>query len=206
VAWAFYEIERSPVVRARLLQELDALGADPSPDAVVSSGYLDALCYEILRLHPVADGIARKVKGSIPLNGYQIPAGTPILVASTILHRDERVFPEPHVLRPERFLGRRVPQSQFISFGGGFRRCLGAAFAIQEMKLVLATIYRRCRMRLASYAPLRPVRRAMLFGPEGSVPMRYDGPRVASEGGAGRVAPEGTEGAPSGCPYTPDRS
>jgi cytochrome P450 family 110 len=171
LAWAFYEIHRQPAIRERLLAELDALGPDPEPGAVAALPYLDAVCQETLRRHTIFPEVGRMLRRPLSLRGYRLPAGVAVIAAASILHEREELYPEPHRFRPERFLERPPGPYEFIPFGGGSHRCLGASFATYEMKIVIATLLRRCELRLVPREPIETVRRGITMGPKGGVPM-----------------------------------
>jgi cytochrome P450 len=171
LAWAFYQIHRQPSVRERVLAEIDALGPDPEPEAIAALPYLDALCHETLRYHTIFPEVGRMLRRPLKLRGYQLPAGVAVIAAASILHAREEIYPEPRRFRPERFLERPPGPYEFIPFGGGSHRCLGASFAMYEMKIVIATLLRRCELRLASSEPIQTVRRGITMGPKGGVPM-----------------------------------
>jgi cytochrome P450 len=105
----------------------------------------------------------------LQLGPYELPAGTGIAVGTALLHQDPTLYPDPHVFRPERFLGRKVSPFEFTPFGGGHRRCIGAAFALYEMKQALAVLVPEYDLRLVDTTPLRPVRRNLSLGPAGGV-------------------------------------
>jgi len=169
LAWAFYWIARDPAVRARLLDELAALGPEPAPEAIASLPYLEAVCHETLRLtHPGTD-IMRQLNRPLKVLDYELPAGVGINTCIPLLHRREDLYPEPDRFRPERFLERTFSPFEFVPFGGGHRRCLGAAFAMYEMKLVLATLLPRFPLRLARDQALAPVRWNVFMAPKGGV-------------------------------------
>jgi cytochrome P450 len=154
--------------------EIDALGPDPDPDALASLPFLSAACHEALRQSaPVVDA-ARITRRPFELAGYTIPAGEAIRPSLSLLHARADLYPEPDRFRPERFLERQFSPFEFIPFGGGARRCLGAAFALHEMKVVLGTLLRGRRLRLADAAPVEEVRRGLLMGPRGGVPMMVE--------------------------------
>ena len=176
LAWAFYWLCRNPELRTRLLDEIAGLGADPSPDAISKLPYLDAVCLETLRLtHPGTD-IMRQLNRPLEVAGYRLPAGLGINVCIPLLHRRPELFPEPERFRPERFLERTFSPFEFVPFGGGHRRCLGAAFAMYEMKIVLATILPRYPLRLASDRELEPVRWNVFMAPRGGVKVVLSSP------------------------------
>src|SRR5207249_42884 len=90
------------------------------------------------------------------IGGYRLPAGTLVMPAIALVQRLPEVYPDPYAFRPERFLEGQPEPYTWIPFGGGVRRCLGAAFATFEMKVVLQTILRRARFRAASREPEQP--------------------------------------------------
>ena len=102
---------------------------------------------------------------------YQLPAGSGVTIAYASVHQRADLYPEPTHFRPERFIERKYGPFEFLPFGGGNRRCLGAAFAMYEIKLVLAELLRRHRFRLSVSAPERTVLRSVTLGPADGVPM-----------------------------------
>jgi cytochrome P450 len=103
--------------------------------------------------------------------GFTVPAGTMVSTSMLLLHDREDLYPEPRRFRPDRFLERKFSPFELIPFGGGSRRCIGAAFAMYEMKIVLATLLRAYRLRLVRDTPVRCVRRGVTMGPKGGIPM-----------------------------------
>ena len=120
---------------------------------------------------------ARVARRPFELDGYTIPAGEALRPCLSLVHARPELYPEPDRYRPERFLERQFSPFEFIPFGGGARRCLGAAFALHEMKVVLGTVLGRYRLRLVDAVPLEEVRRGLLMGPRGGVPMVLEGRR-----------------------------
>ncbi|HZF54690.1 MAG TPA: cytochrome P450 [Polyangiaceae bacterium] len=172
IAWALYWIHREPSVRERLLGELAALGPSPEPEAIVALPYLDAVCQETLRLHPIIPEIVRMLRRPLALKGFSVPAGVGVLAAATLLHDREDLYPEPRRFLPDRFLQRKFTPFEFMPFGGGAHRCLGAGLAVFEMKVVIGALLRACELTLAGTEPIEPVRRGVTMGPRGGVPMR----------------------------------
>ena len=138
LAWAFERLSRNPVVLDRLVASL----ADDD------DSYLDAVVKETLRTRPVIIDVVRKLKAPVELGGYRLPEGVTVLPAIMLVQEDGGRFPDPYRFEPERFLDGRDEGSAYglIPFGGGRRRCVGAAFASLEMKTVLRTVL--CRLRL----------------------------------------------------------
>ncbi|MBK9264175.1 MAG: cytochrome P450 [Polyangiaceae bacterium] len=172
LTWAFYELHRHPAIRHRLLGELESLGNDPDPEAVARLPYLDAVCHEALRLHPVAPLVTRWLTAPFTLMGYELPPGTGVGASIILAHLNPSTYPEPLEFRPERFLERSFSAFEFLPFGGGARRCIGAAFAEYEMKLVLGALLTHYELELVNKTPERSVRRNLTMGPRTDVLMR----------------------------------
>jgi cytochrome P450 len=126
LAWGFERLVRHPRALARLRSEL-AAGDD---------AYLDAVISETLRVRPVIDGVWRRLTRPAEVRGHLLPAGTTVMPSIALVQLSE-AFDDPEEFRPERFLDGSSPPYTFIPFGGGARRCIGAAFAVMEMKTVL---------------------------------------------------------------------
>jgi cytochrome P450 len=172
LAWAFERLAREPQAMRRVTDELDEGTGD---------AYLTASIKEILRLKPVlAEAEPRVVKQPIEIGGVTYPRGVALVASAYLVHRDPDIYPEPHAFRPERFLeqggggpagqesgGRASNQYTWIPFGGGRTRCLGASFALLEMKVVLSAVLRRCVLAPADPAPERTRRRSITLSPAG---------------------------------------
>ena len=104
------------------------------------------------------------------LGGYALPPGTDVMPAINLAHTRPDVYSEPYEFRPERFLEDSPETYGWIPFGGGTRRCIGAAFAELEMQVVLSTILRRATLRPASDRPEKMVRRNVTLSPRGGTP------------------------------------
>jgi cytochrome P450 len=178
VSWAIYELGRHPDVLARLRVELDALGPDPEPDQIVKQSYLNAVCNETLRLHTILTEIARMVRTPLEVLGYTVPAGAGVGVGICALHQDSALYPEPDRFRPERFVERTYTPYEFLPFGGGHRRCLGAALAEYQIRLSLADVV--TRWELAPAGEDEDVRHNIGMGPKHGLRMRIVGRRGAS--------------------------
>jgi cytochrome P450 len=161
LAWAFDLLLHYPDVLARLRDEL-ARGGDE---------YLDAVVKETLRLRTVVPGVGRVVRGEpFELGGYTIPPGTEINPSIAVTHRRADRYPAPFDFRPERFLGEDAPDTYtWIPFGGGTRRCLGASFALQEMRIVIRRILARTELVAADPRPERMIRRGITQVPRNGV-------------------------------------
>lgn len=130
LSWAVERLIRHPKKLARLRAELDE-GNDE---------YLDAVVKETLRLRPVLPVVVRDLQEEVEIGGHRLPAGTRVACSITIMHRRPEIYPNPHAFEPERFLDQAPGTYTWIPFGGGIRRCLGASFALFEMKQVLPAV------------------------------------------------------------------
>ncbi|APR84934.1 cytochrome P450 [Minicystis rosea] len=162
LCWAFELILGDGRVAARLRNE----ARDVGPEAAARLEYTDATVKEALRLHPVIPAVGRRLHAPMTLGKYVIPAGMLVVPSVYLTHRLASLYPEPTAFRPERFLDKKPDPYAWYPFGGGVRRCLGMAFALYEMKIVIATILSRVRLRKAHPAPERTVIRAISFVPE----------------------------------------
>jgi cytochrome P450 len=168
LAWAFERLAREPAASRLLAEELDEGDSD---------AYLTASIQEILRLRPVlAEAEPRVVKQAIEIGGVIYPPGVALVVSAYLVHRDPDIYPQPLAFRPERFLqrdedgrirGRSPGTYTWIPFGGGRTRCLGASFAMLEMKVVLGAVLSRCEVEALRAAPERTRRRSITLSPAG---------------------------------------
>jgi cytochrome P450 len=138
LAFAFERLVRTPGVLARLTSDLD------------DDAYLTATVQEVLRRRPVLPLSApRLVVQPIEIGGVRYEPGVCVVPNAYLVHHDATIYPEPYAFRPERFLEQSPGTYTWIPFGGGRRRCLGAAFATAEMKVVLRAVLERARPRAA---------------------------------------------------------
>jgi cytochrome P450 len=179
LAWALYWIHRDPPLLRDLRDELRALGPDAEPDAIAALPLLDATCSETLRLHPIVPDVARRVLAPMELGEWSVPKRGGVAVVTALLHANPDLYPRPEVFDARRFLGARPSPFEYTPFGGGARRCLGAAFAMYEMKLVLATLLGDVDLELID-RQVAPTRQNVTIGPKGGVRVRVVGRRVAN--------------------------
>jgi cytochrome P450 family 135 len=160
LAWTFELLLRNPRVREKLERSL-ADGDD---------AYLDAVVKESLRARPVIPGIGRVVqKEPFEIGGYEIPPGIEINPSIAGMHRRARSYPAPGEFRPERFLEPDPPDTYtWIPFGGGVRRCLGASFALMEMRTVVQRVLERTRLEPVG-KPEKVLRRGITMVPKTGV-------------------------------------
>ena len=166
LAWAVQLVHRDPAVRDRLRAEV-AGTADAA--ALAGRPYLEAVCLETLRLCPIAPYIGRDLRRPFAVGGYELPAGTSLAISIIGIHRRPELYPDPERFDPERFLGRSYAPSQFLPFGGGARRCVGAALAMLELKLVLGVLMQAPPLRLTGDPAIRAAVRNTTVGPRGGV-------------------------------------
>jgi cytochrome P450 len=107
----------------------------------------------------------RQVGAPFQLGGYTIPAGAYVACSMLLLHSNPDLYPDPTAFRPERFMEGAADPYTWIPFGGGVRRCIGAAFATLEMKVILRAVFSRCDLRAPSARPERPRRRFVTYPP-----------------------------------------
>jgi cytochrome P450 len=139
VGWAFERLLRTPRALERLTAEVKA--GD-------SSDYMEAVIKETLRVRPVVTEVFRAPTEPTDLGGYLVEPGTQVAASILLVQYDPELYPpDPQAFRPERFLKGAPETYTWIPFGGGVRRCLGAAFAQLEMKIVIGTILARTRLR-----------------------------------------------------------
>ncbi|MDJ0592505.1 MAG: cytochrome P450 [Pleurocapsa sp. MO_226.B13] len=182
MAWTVYWSHFYPEIKAKLLQEIDHLGDEPAPVDIVRLPYLTAFCQETLRINPVVPLTApRTVESPVELMGYELEPGTIIHGCIYALHQREEIYPNPRQFRPERFLERQFSHYEFIPFGGGKRLCIGAALAMFEMKLVLATILSRYQIALADERPVKLARLGITLVPDGGIEIIVKARRVTQQ-------------------------
>ena len=161
LAWAFDLLLRHPVALQRLRDSLEAGEED----------YLRATITEALRLRPVVPVAGRRLSVDLDAGDLHLPAGTDVTPAIWLTHTRADVYPEPFAFRPERFLDEPPETYAWVPFGGGMRRCLGAAFAEFEMRIVLREVLTRCELRKANPAPEKIGRRSITISPKGGTPV-----------------------------------
>jgi len=155
LSWAVERLVRHPDKLRRLRDEAVA----------GEEAYLTATIQETLRLRPVIVLVVRRLTEPVELGGYQLPAGVSVTPSIHLVHRDPRIYPEPERFLPERFLDNPPGTYTWIPFGGGVRRCLGAAFAQFEMAVVLRELVRRRELSPVRPQSERPFRRAITETP-----------------------------------------
>jgi cytochrome P450 len=170
LAWSADLLMRTPHALGRLTDEVDADNGD---------AYLRATITESLRLRPVVPLAGRRLTSDLESDSVTLPAGTDVSPAIWLTHTRPDLYPEPYAFRPERFLDERPTTYGWVPFGGGVRRCLGAAFAEFEMRVVLTEMLRRRTLAPGSAHAERVTRRNVTLSPR-------TGTRVITRSRAGR--------------------
>jgi cytochrome P450 len=161
LSWAFERLAREPVVLGRLYEELDT---DSGED------YMTATINEVLRRRPVLlNAEPRLVKKPVEIGGVHYQPGVALVASAYLVHHDPEIYQDPYAFRPERFMeerGGKAPGTYtWIPFGGGRRRCLGASFALLEMKIALRAVLERYELTPAAPQAERTRRRSITISP-----------------------------------------
>jgi len=173
LSWVIYRLLANPEVAERARQEtVEVTGTGPvRPEHVGRLRYLDAVLKETMRLDPVIPNAGRALQADVTLSGRELPAGVVVAPCIYLAHRRADSWPEPLRFNPERFMGGRADPYAFFPFGGGTRRCIGAAFAIYQMKIVLAEILSRVEFKPVEGYVARLERRSITFAPSQGLPV-----------------------------------
>jgi cytochrome P450 len=177
LAFAFDLLLHHPRVLERLRAELDNGDTE----------YLDAVATETLRLRPVIDAAERTLKAPRAIGGWELPPGLKVYPAIGLVHRREDLYQQPNEFRPERFLEGRAESYRWLPFGGGIRRCIGAALAQAEMSEVLRVVLSRAELRAVRPAMDPVVLRGITMVPRRGVPVEVLSKRAEV------ASPEGRE-------------
>jgi cytochrome P450 len=157
LAWAWERLVRNPAAHEALL---GAVRSGASAEEQV-----EATIVETMRSRPVIPLIGRRVTAPWQLGEHGVPAGTAIAMSILLVHHREDLYPDPFQFRPERWLGRKPGTYEWLPFGGGIRRCLGAALAMAEMRVVLEAMARRLDLEAADPTPERALHRNVTMIP-----------------------------------------
>ena len=133
--------------------------------------YLDAAIRESLRIRTIMPFVVRLTKTPFTAGGREYPAGVVLCPCSHLVHQRDDLYHEPHRFRPDRFLERHYAADEWFPFGGGSRMCLGMAFAMYEMKVVLSTLFSRVLLTRPPGCQSLPVRRGIAIAPDDGVIM-----------------------------------
>lgn len=156
-----------------LLHHPDALRRVQAEAFSGEEAFTTAVIHETLRVRPPAPFTARIAAQPFPIAGYLVEAGTRIVVHIVAINRNPHTYERPNEFRPERFLGRAPETYAWVPFGGGVKRCLGAAFSMRELITVLHTLLREGEFSAADDAPERIVRRSIMLAPRCGTRVRF---------------------------------
>ena len=151
LSWAIHDLARDPASQDRVAGE--------------GGAFTDAVVTEALRLHPPTGGVVRRLRRPLTIGGYELAQGVDVLPVTLLVHRRADVYPQPWRFDPSRFLEQRPPAGAWFPFGGSVRRCIGAAFAQFEAKIVLEELFGALRLRPSGRRPERTSRRAIVLVP-----------------------------------------
>jgi cytochrome P450 len=171
LCWVFEEVLRTPGEQERLIAEAEGvLGGGPvRAEHLPRLERIDSVIKEALRLHPATGAVGRILKRPATIAGHELPAGIMVAALLHLLHRRPEIYPEPGRFVPDRFVGKKVDPYTWAPFGGGVRRCLGMAFALQEMKVILATVLGAgLRLELSQKGPVATTLRGPIYAPQGA--------------------------------------
>jgi cytochrome P450 len=169
LAWTFDLVLHRPGTRQRIIAEAE-LG---------ESEFTDAAIKESLRLRPPVIAAGRVTAQTVDLGPWRIPEGVRIWTPMSLIQRDPDAYDHANEFRPERFLEGKPPAYMWIPFGGGVRRCLGAPFALLEMRVVLQTVLSRLKLTPLSQSVERTRAEGAIIVPAGGVRVRVEGARIA---------------------------
>ncbi|NJM18499.1 MAG: cytochrome P450 [Richelia sp. SM1_7_0] len=173
LAWLFYLIHSHPEVKKKLINELQTLDNENSPERITQLPYLNAVCCETMRLHPIAlICTPRMTLDKIEVAGKKYDSGTVLVPCIYLAHRREATYQQPDKFIPERFLNQKFSAFEYLPFGGGYRGCIGSAFAMYEIKLILTTILSKFELELTDKKPVKPMRRGITIVPSGGVSLK----------------------------------
>ncbi|MEM9366210.1 MAG: cytochrome P450 [Planctomycetota bacterium] len=175
IAWALYHLLQNPDLLHRLREELDAV--DGRAETYATLPLLKAIVQETLRLNPIVTEVLRVARKPFQLGEIEIPIGYSVAAASCLTHYRPEIYPDANAFDPDRFLQRTYSPAEYYPFGGGNRRCIGAAFATYELAIVLGTVLRAYELQLLEDTEVVPKRRNITMGPSTGVRLRFVGRR-----------------------------
>ena len=189
LAWALEQIVPRADVVERITDEFERTtgGGPPRADQLNRLEYLDAAIRESLRVRTIMPFVVRLTKAAFTAGGREYPPGVVLCPCNHLVHRREDLYPEPERFRPERFLERHYAAHEWFPFGGGGRMCLGMAFALYEMKVVLSTLFATVRLARPPGSRSAPVRRGIALAPDDDTQLTVVGRRAEPFAVTGRA-------------------
>ena len=180
LAWAADLVHRHPDVAAGIRADVDALGPEASAIDIAKLESVENAVKETLRVRPILTEALRTLRKPLKLGDLEIPAGHTVAAVVTLVHGDPDIYPDPEAFKPERFSERSYKPTEYLPYGGGHRRCIGAAFADFELRIALATLVAEFDVELLDESPPKPVRRNITMAPDTGVNVRLR-PRKTSD-------------------------
>jgi len=186
LSWALERLTRQPGILAKAVAAADAgANGDPAGDE-----YLDAIAKETLRIRPVVFDVGRLLTTPVDIAGYHLPAGVMVAPGIGLVHASPALYEKPDRFDPDRMIGVTLSPTTWLPFGGGNRRCLGATFAMAEMRVVLREVLRRVELATTTAAGERQRVRHVILEPHRGAVIRLRSRRTV--GAAASPAPSGS--------------
>jgi cytochrome P450 family 135 len=182
LSWALERLTRHPAILAKAVAAAEANDDE----------YLDAVCKETLRIRPVVPDVGRVLKEPTEVAGYSLPAGVMVVPSITTVHASEDVYPHADRFDPDRMLGTTLSPSTWLPFGGGNRRCLGAGFAMVEMRIVLREILRRVELATTTRPGEKTRLKHVILTPKCGARVRVRAKRSETQTDSAKSAPAGS--------------
>jgi len=177
LAWTCYLLALYPNIQETLVAELREImdaRADPKAAHLPALVYTRTVVKEAMRLYPPNRSVGREALNGCQIGNYRVPAGTQLLMSQWVVHRDARYFDNPEEFKPDRWtteFARELPRYAYFPFGGGPRVCIGQDFAMMEIMLVVATVFRRFKLSLVEGQVVEP-RPDILLRPRNGIKVR----------------------------------
>ncbi len=186
LSWALERLTRQPGILAKAVAAADAgANGDPAGDE-----YLDAIAKETLRIRPVVFDVGRLLTTPVDIAGYHLPAGVMVAPGIGLVHASPALYEKPDRFDPDRMIGVTLSPTTWLPFGGGNRRCLGATFAMAEMRVVLREVLRRVELATTTASGERQRVRHVILEPHRGAVIRLRSRRTV--GAAASPAPSGS--------------
>ena len=191
LSWTWWLLGQHPEVEERMHAELERVlaGRPPAAADLQALNYTERVVKESMRLYPPAWGVARTVISDFELRGYRIPAGANVVMSQWVMHRDAIYFPGPEKFDPDRWLtdsAQKLPRFAYFPFGGGPRQCIGAAFAMMEATLILATMAQQFRFHVVPGQDMTPLP-SFTLRPRHGIALTLERRKAATERGTPAV-------------------
>ena len=171
--WAVHDLLSHPEALSRLREEVCGVEERAfDPGRLRDVPYLTAAMNESMRYHPLAPWVVRKLKQPAVFGGHPLPAGAQVAPCIYLAHRDPRLWPDPDRFQPDRFLTGRITSQQYMPFGLGVWRCLGAPFAEYMVKVMLYRLFARFELEPEADVTIRPVLSGIAVAPSHGMPVR----------------------------------